>query len=139
MPKSMSHVVVVTDDLEEVVRFCVDVAGIATVSRYEIAAEGLSQLFGWEGLTAPVAAAFIGDGPGSLDVVEIPEHLRGEVAPGMRLLAVVNRDIGDAAATATEAGHRVRGPFHTATVTGAPMSLVEITAGGLPFELVQFG
>ncbi|MCD9625677.1 hypothetical protein [Rhabdothermincola salaria] len=139
MPKSLSHVVVFTEDLEEVVGFCVEVARISTVSRYEIPEENVGQLFGWSGLAAPARAAFIGEGPGSLDVIEIPEHLRGDVSPGMRLLAVVNRDIDRAGAEAAEAGHVVRGPFQVTAATGAPMSLVEVTAGGLPFELVQFG
>ena len=139
MPKSLSHVVVFTDDLEEVIGFCVERAGIPSVSRYDIPAESLSQLFGWAGLTAPASAAFIGEGPGALDVIEIPEQLRGDVAPGMRLLAVVNRDVEGAGAEAAAAGHAVRGPFHVTAATGAPMALVEVTAGGLSFELVQFG
>jgi hypothetical protein len=33
----------------------------------------------------------------------------------------------------------VRGPFHTTAATGLPMALVEVEAGGVAFELVQFG
>jgi hypothetical protein len=139
MPKSLSHVVVLTDALQEVVAFCTAVAGIPAVQRYDIEAAGVAELFGWSGLTAPVPAAFIGEGPGGLDVVEIPEHLRGDVTPGLRLLAVVNRDVTSASAAASEAGFGVRGPFHVTAATGGPMSLVEVVAGGLPFELVQFG
>ncbi len=139
MPKSLSHVVVLTDDIEEVVRFCAEVAGITTVARYEIPSADVATLFGWVDLTTPVSAAFVGEGPGSLDLVEIPGPLRGEVAPGLRLLAVVNRDAAAAGVEAAEAGFGVRGPFHVTAATGAAMSLVEVHAGGLPFELVQFG
>jgi catechol 2,3-dioxygenase-like lactoylglutathione lyase family enzyme len=139
MPKSLSHVVVLTDDLAEVVRFCTEVAGLTAVAPYEIPAADLATLFGWPELDAPVAAAFVGEGPGSLDLVEIPAPLRGEVRPGLRLLAVANRDVLAAGAAATGAGFATRGPFEVATVAGDPMSLVEVAAGGLSFELVQFG
>ena len=72
-------------------------------------------------------------------MLEIPAALRGSVPPGVRLLAVVNRDAEQAGTDAAAAGFDVRGPFHTTAATGAPMSLVEVVAGGLPFELVQFG
>ena len=139
MPKSLSHVVVLTEDIGEVVRFCADVAGITTVARYEIPTADADALFGWPDLEDPVSAAFVGEGPGGLDLVEIPGSLRGEVAPGLRLLAVVNRDVAEAGARAAEAGFGVRGPFHVTAATGTAMSLVEVRAGGLPFELVQFG
>jgi hypothetical protein len=37
------------------------------------------------------------------------------------------------------AGFTVRGPFRTTAATGAPMATVEVIAGGVAFELVQFG
>ncbi|MCU1487218.1 MAG: hypothetical protein JWN67_3964 [Actinomycetia bacterium] len=128
--------VVLTEDLDAVVSFLTDVARITDVTPYEAEAADLAALFGW---SSGARGAFVGDGPGSIDVLEIPESERGTVAPGVRLLAVVNRDIGAAGAAAAGAGHEVRGPFHTTAATGAPMSLVEVIAGGIPFELVQFG
>ncbi len=120
MPRSLSHVVVLTHDLDEVVRFCGEVAGIAAVTRYPIPAADLEMLFGWPGLQEPVAAAFVGEGPGGLDLVEVPESLRDDVAPGMRLLAVVNRDVDAATTTAAAAGFETRGPFTVTSATGAP-------------------
>jgi hypothetical protein len=136
MPKSLSHVVVLTEDLDAVVTFLADVARITAVQPYEAKAEDLGPLFGW---SSSARGAFVGEGPGAVDILEIPEAERGTTAPGVRLLAVVNRDAEAAGEAATAAGHRVRGPFHTTAATGAPMSLVEVTVGGLPFELVQFG
>lgn len=139
MPRSLSHVVVLTDDLDAVVRFLTEVAGLSGVNRYETEPESLAELFGWPVEHGRAAGAFVGEGPGSVDVLEIPEPLRATVAPGVRLLAVVNRDAAAAGQAAAAAGYPVRGPFHTTAATGVPMSLVEVTAGGLPFELVQFG
>jgi hypothetical protein len=139
MPKSLSHVVVFTDDLDGVVRFLTDHAKVATVSPYEVAPGDVHSLFGWPVDLGPARGAFVGEGPGSIDVLEIPASLRGDVQPGVRLLAVVNRDAAAAGEAANAAGYEVRGPFHTTAATGQPMSLVEVVAGGVPFELVQFG
>jgi hypothetical protein len=140
MPKSLSHVVVFTDDLDGVLTFLADVAKVdAPVNRYETEPADLHQLFGWPLEHGRARGAFVGAGAGSLDLLEIPEALRGEVRPGMRLLAYLTRDSSGAGAAAEEAGFDVRGPFATTAATGAPMSLVEVIVGGLPFELVQFG
>jgi hypothetical protein len=98
----------------------------------------LRDLFGWD-VDQPARGAFVGEGPGSVDVLEIPERLRGSVAPGVRLLAVVNRDAQAAGDVAADAGYEVRGPFTAVSATGNPMAMVEVVAGGVPFELVQFG
>jgi catechol 2,3-dioxygenase-like lactoylglutathione lyase family enzyme len=136
MPKSLSHVVVFTDDLDAVVRFLTDVAKVPSVSPYEVQAEDVHALFGWPLDNGPARGAFVGEGAGSVDVLEIPASLRGTVRPGVRL---VNRDAAAAGEAASAAGFAVRGPFHTTAATGQPMSLVEVEAGGVPFELVQFG
>jgi hypothetical protein len=137
MPKSLSHVVVFTDDLDSVLRFVTEVAKVTTVNRYET--EDVATLFGWPAELGAAQGAFVGEGPGGLDILEIPEQLRDTVKPGVRLLAVVNRDAAAAGDAARAAGFAVRGPFQTTAATGLPMALVEIAAGGVAFELVQFG
>lgn len=139
MPSSLSHVVVLTDDLDAVVSFLTDIAGLRAVNPYETVPEQTAALFGWPVEAGPARGAFVGEGPGSVDVLEIPGSLRGTVAPGVRLLAAVNRDAGAAAAAASAAGYAVRGPFDATTATGGSMRMVEVVAGGIPFELVQFG
>lgn len=139
MPKSLSHVVVLTDDLDASVRFLTEVAKITAVNPYRTEARDVHDLFGWPLEHAAARGAFVGEGPGCVDLLEIPEALRDTVKPGVRLLAAVNRDAVAAGEAATAAGFEVRGPFHTTAATGAPMSLVEVVAGGVPFELVQFG
>jgi hypothetical protein len=114
------------------------VGGIAAVNSYEVAADGLRDLFGWD-IDRPTRGAFVGEAPGAVDLLEIPETLRGTVEPGVRLLAVVNRDAAAAGEAAAAAGAEVRGPFHAVSATGNPMTMVEVVTGGVPFELVQFG
>jgi catechol 2,3-dioxygenase-like lactoylglutathione lyase family enzyme len=137
MPKSLSHVVVFTDDLEAMLHFVTEVAKVTAVNRYET--EDVATLFGWPAELGAAKGAFVGEGPGSLDILEIPAALRDSVKPGVRLLAIVNRDAAAAGEAAAAAGFPVRGPFETTAATGVPMSLVEVAAGGVAFELVQFG
>ena len=139
MPKSLSHAVVLTDDLDALLRFLTEVAKVSAVSPYETEAEDVHALFGWPLEHGAARGAFVGEGPGGIDVLEIPEALRETVRPGVRLLAVANRDAAAAGEAATSAGFAVRGPFSTTAATGNPMSLVEVIAGGVAFELVQFG
>ncbi|MCU1375791.1 MAG: hypothetical protein JWO68_3077 [Actinomycetia bacterium] len=138
MPTSLSHVVVLTDDLEEVLRFLAEVANVRGVTRYETEPQQVHDLFGWPVEHGRASGAFVGDGPGSVDVLEIPVALRDAVRPGVRLLAVVNRDVAAAGEAAAAAGFAVRGPFLATTATGGSMRNVEVVAGGVAFELVQF-
>jgi len=114
------------------------VGGITAVNTYEADADGLRALFGWD-IDRPARCAFVGESPGAVDLLEIPEALRGTVAPGVRLLAVVNRDASAAGEAAAAVGCEVRGPFHATSATGNGMTMMEVVAGGVPFELVQFG
>lgn len=138
MPSSLSHVVVLVDDLDATVGFLTEVANIRGVQYYETKADEIASLFGWPHEHATPRGAFVGESPGGVDLLEIPAALRGEVKPGVRLLAVVNRDVAAAGERASASGFGVRGPFHTTAATGNPMSLVEIDVAGVPFELVQF-
>lgn len=139
MPASLSHVVVFTDDLEGVVTFLTEVARIKAVNRYEVEARIAHELFGWPLEHGATSGAFVGEGPGSCDVLEIPEALRDTVKPGVRLLAAVTRDAVASGEAAKEAGYTVRGPFNATAATGLPMTMTEVVAGGIAFELVQFG
>src|SRR4051812_43358541 len=139
MPSSLSHAVVFTHDLEELLTFLTDVAKVKGVTRYETVPEQVEPLFGWPLEHGRARCAFVGEGPGSIDVVEIPPGLRDTVPPGVRLLAIPNRDAVAVHAEATAAGYETRGPFTTTTSTGGEMRLTEIVAGGVAFELVQFG
>lgn len=139
MPASLSHVVVFTDDLEGVVTFLTEVARIKGVNRYEVEAEIAHELFGWPLEHGRTPGAFVGEGPGSIDVLEIPEALRDTVKPGVRLMAAVSRDAAASGEAAAAAGYEVRGPFNATAATGLPMTMTEVIAGGVAFELVQFG
>ena len=140
MPRALSHAVVLTDDLDATIAFLRDVANVSPVSPVTAGApEDYSLVFGWPLEQAATRSAFVGEGAGMLEVVEIPEPLRGEVAPGVRLLAIANRDVATAAEVASAAGFDVRGPLTVASAGERGATIAEVVAGGVPFELIQFG
>jgi catechol 2,3-dioxygenase-like lactoylglutathione lyase family enzyme len=140
MPRALSHAVVLTDDLDATIAFLRDVANVSPVSPVTAGAPGdYSLVFGWPLEQAATRSAFVGEGAGMLEVVEIPAPLRGSVAPGVRLLAVANRDVVAAADSATAAGFDVRGPLTVTSAGEHGATIAEVVAGGVPFELIQFG
>ena len=140
MPRALSHAVVLTDDLDGTIRFLSEVANVAPVSPVtEGAAEDYALVFGWAIEQAATRSAFVGEGPGMLEVVEIPAALQGTVTPGVRLLAVANRDVASTADAASAAGFAVRGPLTVTSAGEHGATIAEVTAGGVAFELIQFG
>jgi hypothetical protein len=140
MPRALSHAVVLTDDLDATLRFLTDVARVAPLSPVTAGApEDYSLVFGWPLEQAATRSAFVGEGAGMLEVVEIPAPLRGTVVPGVRLLAVANRNTASAADAAREAGFDVRGPLTVTSAGEHGATIAEVVAGGVSFELIQFG
>jgi catechol 2,3-dioxygenase-like lactoylglutathione lyase family enzyme len=140
MPRALSHAVVLTDDLDATLRFLTDVANVAPVTPVSAGApEDYALVFGWPLDRAATRSAFAGEGAGMLEVVEIPEALRGTVTPGVRMLAVANRDVVSAADAARSAGFDARGPLEVTSAGERGATIAEVTAGGVPFELIQFG
>jgi catechol 2,3-dioxygenase-like lactoylglutathione lyase family enzyme len=140
MPRALSHAVVLTDDLDATVRFLRDVANVSPVSAVsEGAPEDYALVFGWPVEQAATRSAFVGEGAGMLEVVEIPVPLRGSVAPGVRLLAVANRDVVSTTDAARAGGFDVRGPLTVTSAGERGATIAEVIAGGVPFELIQFG
>jgi hypothetical protein len=139
MPRALSHAVVLTDDLDVTLRFLGDIANVAPVSPVtEGAPEDYALVFGWPLEQAATRSAFVGEGAGMLEVVEIPVALRGTVVPGVRLLAVANRDVVTTAGAARAAGFEVRGPLTVTSAGERGATIAEVVAGGVPFELIQF-
>jgi hypothetical protein len=140
MPRALSHAVVLTVDLDATLRFLGDVAKVSPLSpATEGAPEDYSLVFGWPLEQAATRSAFVGEGPGMLEVVEIPEPLRASVTPGVRLLAIANRDAAATADAASAAGFDVRGPLTVTSAGEHGATIAEVVAGGVAFELIQFG
>jgi catechol 2,3-dioxygenase-like lactoylglutathione lyase family enzyme len=140
MPRALSHAVVLTDDLDATLRFLSDVAKVAPVSPVtEGAPEDYALVFGWPLEQAATRSAFVGEGAGMLEVVEIPAPRRGGGGRGVRRVAGANRDAVAAADVARDAGFEVRGPLTVTSAGEHGATIAEVVAGGVAFELIQFG
>lgn len=139
MPKGIFHAVVLTDDLDATVRFLTEVAGIGPVSSYEPDPQGLGTVFGWPPHLAATRAALVGEGPGMLEVIAIPEALRATVAPRVALLAVATGDVAGRVDAARAAGFHPRPPTTIPTPGGVDVTVAPVEVGGVGFEFVRFG
>jgi hypothetical protein len=129
-----------TDDLDATLRFLADVARVSPITPVsEGAPEDYALVFGWPLEDAATRSAFAGEGAGMLEVVEIPAALRGTVTPGVRLLAIANREVASTADHARTTGYDVRGPLFVTSAGEHGATIAEVTAGGVAFELIQFG
>jgi hypothetical protein len=138
MPKGIFHAVVLTDDLETMIRFLTDVCRIGPVERYAPTTEQLTAAFGWpEGTTTD--AALVGQGPGLLDLVGIPPELVATVAPGVALLAVATPDVEGRVEAARQAGFDPEPPRTGEGANGAMVTLAPVKVGGVGFEFARFG
>ena len=138
MPSRLFHVVLLTDEIDEVARFLTEVVGLTDPRWFPNDAEQSSRVFGWPVVEAPGRRVVIGQPPGMVELVEIPEALRGEVRPGVAFLAFATPDVEGYAERAALAGFDV-GTVDTVAGAGEPSTLVPVTVGGLPWEFMRFG
>jgi len=137
MPKGIFHAVVLTDDLDGSIRFLHDVSGIDPVRRYSPEPEQLAAAFGWS-TDSRTQAAIVGEGPGMMEIIEIPETLRGEVVPGVSLLAVATGDVHKRVEAARTAGFDPE-PTRTAVgPDGMSITVAPVRVGGVGYEFVRF-
>jgi hypothetical protein len=136
MPARLSHVVVLTDDLESHSRFLVDVVGMVAADDFTIAEAQMADVFGWEGV-GTTRARMHGEGPGSVELVEIPEQLRGEVPSSIGFLTFLTRDATSAAQKASTVGLDAKGPVAAPNPAGGEIHCTFVPFAGTSVELVQ--
>jgi catechol 2,3-dioxygenase-like lactoylglutathione lyase family enzyme len=138
VPNAISHAVVVTDDLAATLRFLTDICGMRSVNRYTPAPADLAAVLGWPADAGPTEAAIVGEGPGAIDLVEIPLGLRGSIEAGVALLAVPTADVEACAARARAAGFDPAPPHTAQGAGGVRVTTAAVAVGGVPYELVRF-
>jgi hypothetical protein len=77
-------------------------------------------------------------GGGMIEVIPIPDSLRGSVRPGVALLSFAVRDIEERIALCRSLGHTVTDPVRVRNET-VDVSLARFVVGGIPFELAHHG
>ena len=144
MPSALHHVTAMTHDLDAVVGFLRDVVGL----RGEVVvADGrpasdpavLASYLGWPEPSDTMRVMLLGDqAAGLVEVVEIPQALRGRVATGLSIGSFLVRDVAGRVAQCREQGITTSEP---AQVTGglATMTLARATVGGVTFGFQGLG
>ena len=130
--------VLLTDDIDEAARFLTEVVGMTGARWFDNDPAQATEVFGWPPIEVPGRRVVIGQPPGMVELVEIPEELRGTVQPGVAFVAFATPDVEGYAERAAAAGFDV-GEVRTVPGAGDPATLAQVRVGGLPWELMRFG
>ena len=136
MPTKSHHVACVTDDPAAVHAFLTEVVGLPEHLRFRIPGADLETTAGWPPNDGTVAVLYGTQPAGLVEVVAIPEELRGVVAPGMWLVSFAAPDLEARVAAARAQGVEVTDPYRT--VGEVDLTAAFATVGGIGFELVRF-
>jgi catechol 2,3-dioxygenase-like lactoylglutathione lyase family enzyme len=139
MPSRVFHNLVLTDDLDAVVRFLTEVAGLEGVRWFESTGERGSSAFGWPPVDGPVRGAVVGEGQGMVELVEIPAPLRPTVQPGLVFMSLATPSPESYADKAIAAGFDAQPAVTLPGVHDVPSTLAPVAVGGLRFEFIRFG
>jgi hypothetical protein len=136
MASEMVKVLVLVDDLDAALAF-VDALGAGPVVQISPTAAQTAQGLGWPEDHEGTRGAFVGTGPGLLEIVEIPPSLRGIVVPGVGKVTFSTEDPEGVAHDLRGSGFPVRGPSSFFEPGGGSYSTVRAALGGIVFEAVH--
>jgi catechol 2,3-dioxygenase-like lactoylglutathione lyase family enzyme len=136
MPSRSHHVACATDDPDRVHEFLTEVVGMPEHLRFRVAGEALTATGGWPPSDGADVVMYGTAPAGIVEVIAIPDELRGRVAPGIWLVSFATSDVDAAVAAARARGFEASDPY---AVTGdVSLTASFATVGGIPFELVRF-
>ena len=138
MPTRAFLVLLLSDDIEETARFLVDVVGLQDPRWLDAPGPQNARAFGWPE-DSDTRRVVLGEGPGMVEVLEIPLSLRETVRPGLAFVGFATPDVEGYAARSAAAGFETAPVMTTVDGAGEPVSLAAVHVGGLPFELIRFG
>lgn len=136
MPSRSHHVACVTDDPARVHEYLTEVVGMPEHLRFHASGETLTATAGWPPSDGADIVMY-GTAPGGIvEIIAIPDSLRGTVVPGIWLVSFATADVHAAVDAARARGFDASDPY---AVTGdVPLTASFATVGGIPFELVRF-
>lgn len=138
MPSRVFHTVLLTDGIDDAVRFLTEVVGMGEPQWADCSAAQSVLVFGWPDHDDPGRRVILGQGPGMLELVEIPPSLRATIVPGVAFTAFATPDVEGFAERSAAAGFDAR-PVQAVGTTGGTSTMAAVHVGGLPFEFMRFG
>lgn len=137
MPSRSHHIACVTDDPDAVIAFLTEVLGLELTGELRAPGDATSTILGWPENDG-ARGWMLGRGQGGLvEVIEIPDDLRGKVQPRFALISFATPDLEERVARCRERGIEVTDPIRTKG-QGLDLSGSVATVGGLAFELLRF-
>ena len=137
MPKRSHHIACVTDDPEAVIAFLTEVLDLELTGELRAPGDATSAILGWPENDG-ARGWMLGRGHGGLvEVIAIPDELRGKVEPQFALISFATPDLEERVARCRERGIPVTDPIRTKG-EGLDLSGSVATIGGLAFELLRF-
>lgn len=137
MPSRSHHIACVTDDPEAVIEFLTKVLGLELTGELRAPGDATSTILGWPENDG-AQGWMLGRGQGGLvEVIRIPDELRGQVEPRFALISFATPDLEDRVQECRNRGIDVSEPIRTKG-EGMDLSGAVATVGGLAFELLRF-
>jgi hypothetical protein len=127
-------VILLVDDLDATLEL-IDAVGAGPVLHFNPTPDQTARGLGWPADHGGSRGVFVGERPGLLEIVEIPEALRGIVAPGVGKVTFTTADVEGVAAQLEERGRHVRGPIRFSDPDGGDYTLAQVALGGVLFEV----
>lgn len=132
MPKQLHHVIMRSHSAPTFITFLTDVVGMEVQFSLRVPGEVLEKTLGWPPSDgAEVTMVGSGDA-GLIEVLDVPEHLRGIAPEGLAALSFLTDDFDRAQRSARAYSNDV-----TVFDTGTPgVELFFCTMGGVPIEFM---
>lgn len=136
MPSASHHVACITDDPDAVHTFLTEVVGLPVHLTFSISGEDLTRTAGWPESDGAVVTMYGRPPAGIVEVVAIPETLRGRVEPRLWLVSFATADVVSFVERARGIGLHPSDPAPTRGDVDITTSIVDV--GGITWEFVSF-
>jgi hypothetical protein len=138
MANSSHHVACITDDPEAVHAFLTEVVGLPVHLEFTTSGADMSTSAGWPENPGASVTMYGVPPAGIVEVIAIPEELRGQVRPRVWLVSFATNDLAGRVEAARQQGLEPSEPMvSTSRDVDLTASLLEV--GGICWEFVTFG
>ena len=136
MPATSHHVACITDDPGAVDRLLTDVLGLAVHLRFRADGDDMARAAGWPPSGGADVVMYGRPPAGIVEVIAIPDELKGLVEPRIWLVSFATADIDSVVDRARRAGFDPSPPDPSRGEVRLTTSVVDV--GGITWELVAF-
>ena len=137
MASSSHHVACITDDTEAVHIFLTEVIGLGAHLEFKTSGEAMTQSAGWPQSDGADVRMYGRPPAGIVEVIAIPDELRGRVSPKIWLISFAAVDLAASIEQSRRLGFAAPDPTHIKTGE-IDISVSTVAVGGIDWEMVAF-